>query len=436
MDERSARQAYRKLHTLRGVLDSAAHDRSFDETSTAAVELYRDFLSILTDNFSEIDDAVMPDFHEALSSKIGPLLRFVIPLRASDLPWSLIPPFESVLRRELGDAYGLLLRPAWEYNYSVYSADLRTILTKILEVFLPHRVNSFTREKLHIHVFTFPFLEKNNVVLNSVLGHEIGHFFHDNWRRTEGAAIIDSAWSDLWDTYSAQHGGDLFEPYRKTETGIRILEGLFREIVSDLVGHRLFGPCMLYSLYYLSLSYPKNEPPSKETDYYPPFKYRVRLLMDEVDTGNSALVALENSAGEGAKAIRGIHDRIRNYLQRTDDREALQNCLVETNFFEDKLPQIREYVTKSVQQPQVSFDRVPVLFDQLKRRIPINEFEREPVSISEILMTGWLHYFALLEGHEFRSFVDEYRVLMRLLLKSIYSSYVQTSFASAAAEVQ
>jgi hypothetical protein len=435
MDDRSVKQAYRKLHTLRGVLDSAAYERSFDQTSSAAVALYRDFLSVLTENFSEIEDAAMADFNQALSSRIGPLLRFVIPLRASDLPWSLIPAFEFVLRQELGDDYGLLLRPSWEYNYSVYSVDLRTILIKILEVFLPHRVESFTGATRHIHVFTFPFVEKNNVVLNSVLGHEIGHFFHDTWRRNDGVAIIDAARTVLWETYNAQHSGELFEPYNSTENGIRILEGMFREIVSDIVGYRLFGPSMLYSLYYLSLSYPRNEPPSKDTGYYPPFKYRVRLLMDCVDADESPLSIFEKSERDGAKAIRAIHDSIRHYLKQTDDRTALQQCMVETRFFEKKLPEVLEYVERTVKQQPMSFDRIPILFEQLRLRIPINEHESKPVTLPEILMAGWLHYFTLLESDDHRSFVDDYRVLMRLLLKSIYSGYVHESFSSVAAEV-
>ena len=426
-------QAYRKLYSLSGLIVKAKGHSLFSSTDGEALEMFEGFIEVFKTHFEEIENAVYVDFHETLSKRIVPLFSLINPQNTSDIPWSLIPAFERVLKTELGDEYGLILRADWNYNYTVYTRDLSYYLKQVLQLFLPKRVKDFvdTYVKKSIHVFSFPIIEKNNAVLNTALGHEIGHFFHDQWEKTEaGQRIFKEANKTLWEEYSQKDPDDLFLPFQKTEKGLLVLKGMYREIISDLVGYLLFGPSMLYALFYISNLEADAVKPGEENDYYPPLKYRIRILKQIVDK-DEEVENLINAESYSILKIKELHMSIEEYLADKGDLEVLNNFLIERNFFDNSVSKLKSYLEEKITQTRISYENILDLDSLLDNGIPINELERKPVELNKIILVGWYHYFRLLNNKDKVEYVKQFQQSMRLLLKSVYSSYVQNNFISA-----
>lgn len=430
-------QAYRKLHSLSGLIEKAKGQSIFSSTDGDALTMFEGFIDFFKTYFEEIEDAVYVDFHETLAKRIVPLFSLINPQNTSDIPWSLIPAFERVLKTELGDEYGLILRADWNYNYTVYTHDLGSYLKQVLHLFLPERVREFanTYVKKSIHVFSFPVIEKNNAVLNTALGHEIGHFFHDKWEKSEeGSRILEQANKVLWQEYSQKDPDDLFLPFQKTEKGLLALKGMYREIISDLVGYFLFGPSMLYALFYISNLEADTIKPCEENDYYPPLKYRIRTLKQIVDN-DEEVQKLLNSEPHSVLKIKDLHMSIAEYLSDQRDLQVLNDFFIERKFFEDSIYELMSYLGERITQACISYDYILDLDSLLDNDIPINELELKPVELNKIILVGWYYYYRLLGNKDKEEYVKQFQQSMRLILKSVYSSYVQNNFISAKARV-
>ena len=430
-------QAFRKLHSLSGLIERAKGQSIFSSTDGDALEMFEGFVGFFKTYFEEIEDAVYVDFHETLAKRIVPLYSLINPQNTSDIPWSLIPAFERVLKTELGDEYGLILRADWNYNYTVYTHDLGSYLKQVLHLFLPERVKEFadTYVKKSIHVFSFPIIEKNNAVLNTALGHEIGHFFHDKWEKSEdGKRLFELANKTLWEEYSQKNPNDLFLPFQKTEKGLLVLKGMYREIISDLVGYLLFGPSMLYALFYISNLEADIVKPVEENDYYPPLKYRIRILKQIVDN-DEEVQKLLNSESHSVLKIKDLHMSINEYLSDQKDLEVLDDFLIERKVFEESVSVLLSYLEEGITQSRISYEHILDLDSLLDNDIPINELEQKPVELNKIILVGWYYYFRLLDNSDKDEYVKQFQQSMRLLLKSVYSSYVQQNFISAKARI-
>lgn len=185
------------------------------------------------------------------------------------------------MKKEFGDNYLLLFRPQWQFNFSVITEDFISYLKEILMIFLPANeieINKKIQMKRYIF-FSFPFLEKTNVLLNSIIGHEIGHFYHKHWEEDKYPEIKNKHNKELREYYEEINPNDFFIAYDKTHEGLEMLSGMYREIISDIYGYFLFGPSIIFSLYDISTFETRPILPSEKNGYYPMTKYRIRILM-------------------------------------------------------------------------------------------------------------------------------------------------------------
>lgn len=113
-------------------------------------------------------------------------LRYVQGSRTDRLPWGIIPSFEKLAAKLVPDKQ-VLLRPKWNYNYTVTLSDFRDVYLEGLEEFrddLPDvdiESNVLGDLKRPFHVIAFPSLERENILLHTLLGHELGHLFADRF---------------------------------------------------------------------------------------------------------------------------------------------------------------------------------------------------------------------------------------------------------------
>lgn len=142
-----------------------------------------------------------------------------------------------------GGSTDVLTGPRWAMNFSFNEVWLRqaTLLNKLLGLGLV--------ESRYV-VFTFPAWQKDNVLLNCIIGHELGH----NIDREMG--ISEVLLAEVTANQQAKElltGSDWFpsgvgNPYQLNE---RLLTGLLKqwigELVADAVGIILFGPAFYYA---------------------------------------------------------------------------------------------------------------------------------------------------------------------------------------------
>lgn len=112
--------------------------------------------------------------------QFGSHIRYVESARTDQLPWQVIPSFEKLVEL-LRSGAQVMLRPMWHYNYATIVSDLRELYLQELqeyEYYLPEvdvESNVVFPLGSAFHIISFPALERDNILLHSVIGHELGH---------------------------------------------------------------------------------------------------------------------------------------------------------------------------------------------------------------------------------------------------------------------
>jgi hypothetical protein len=400
----------------------------FNNASNAALNNFRIAVEYLIDNFKKLDEVHYAQLNIKISMNIMPQIRFIQRSKTRNIPWSLIANLDELLKNEFGDKCFLLYRPQWHFNYSVLTEDINSYLKNILTSFYPEDEDNI--EKLFsddkIHVFSFPFLEKNNVLLNSILGHEIGHFYHKTWEQNEYMKKQEEYNNILKNYYDNHSKDELFTPYENTKEGLEILKGLYREVIPDFYGYLLFGPSIVFSLFDISEFEPKPILPSESNRYYPMIKYRIRLLVRHFLKKDSELNELLCKESDCSLFLKKKITTIDEYLIKDDDVTlftAKRNK--ELELFEASLDEIITNMRSKMKAKYIKYKNIDRLFELINRHIPINELDDKPVDIMEIIFSGWIYFEKINEesGQE-SDYVLNCQILMRLLLKSLHSSYI------------
>ena len=305
----------------------------------------------------------------------------------------------------------------------------------MLELYLPllseKIIPRFSNED--IHVFSFPYMEKTNVLLHSVTGHEIGHFYHAEWKGQEN---IEKKFSNIYDEllkWYQENESDLIKPVERAQHGLNIITGMCREIYSDIIGYYIFGPAMLYSLFYISIFEKKILDPSKENNYYPSIKYRIRFLYDKFYRSENIFTGPKENA-DNNKIIDSIQKELKQYLHSQEDVSVMKKYEKEKEVFETLTNNFLSFISKpsenfvSLENFTIESEKTKYLLNSLRNGLPINEYNSKPNEMNEILFVGWLKFFEnMLEFHT-DEYTTEYQKLMRLLLISLNSSYIQRKY--------
>jgi hypothetical protein len=424
---------YRRIIGLADFIQELGKYDYYNKASNIAIQDYNKLIQYFKDNFEKIDAIHYDKLYRLINGHIIPNIRYIQRTETKNIPWSLISNLDEILKNELGDNCWLLFRPQWHFNYSVITEDLVTYLKKILFVFFPDDKeinNIFSNER--INIFSFPFLEKTNVLSNSIIGHEIGHFYHKKWEQNDYNQIKENYNKILKKYYDNLSPDDMITPYINTEEGMSILDGMYREIISDIsdiYGYYLFGSSIIFALLDLSEFEVRQMLPSKENDYYPSNKYRIRILVKYLlkkDTGVNSLLADNNDC---SKYLKNYISDINEYLQKDDDIILFsQKRNKEKELFESSLPDIIEKIKNSIKHDYIKYENTNKLFKNLNENLPINEINYVPINIMQIIFAGWIYYKKINEDYSGDEYVLNYQILMRILLKSLHSSFIHKKY--------
>jgi len=290
------------------------------------------------------------------------------------------------------------LTPIFEHNYSY--RDLKNYLTKVTEI-LPNTKHVLSLLPDHLSVLQFPDIYRDNLVANSLLGHEVGHFIDDVYGITEKItpkALINKAkFEDLLQRLKkdieVEMRGPLPEFIKleqiRTDLLTRINYSINRwimELTSDLIAFRLCGPVFLFALSEFLLS---RHHPDYSSDKYPPAVLRLGLLLEEfTDIGFIDYIQERGDKNLITELINGI----KNYLDTTKTDSNTDIVYDTVVSIKSLIKQEANSCTKGFQyEPKLFGEEVFKLIERLREFIPPCEIDyQKPANLVSILNAGMI----------------------------------------------
>jgi hypothetical protein len=372
-------------------------------------------------------------------------------------------PVEKIIRK-FDEQSAFILVPIFDYNYMYW--DILRPLKKSLKNVLPseeiERIFSSMRGKYA--VFGLPLIMKNNIVLNAILSHELGHFLDETKGLSQKVlkkVVLDEERVD-----------GLVRKMEKSRLGEKevkltyfITSGTLRarliriaatqvsdwitELVSDDIAFHLFGPIFLYSLSSFLITLVKLDEASSD---HPPPRLRIQLLLEEFERMDypKILVSAEDKtdrkdAEEFAKLSIELKSLIQNLKteQPAEPDEIVMFQELVMDAVQKVVPEIRKEVRDLVTQVEYSpnkfKDDVFTLSKILGVIVPPSEIEvGKPASSVSILNAGalykLLHASDLNEVFDAQSNMDKLEVRDRinaLILKALELEDIQIQMSEA-----
>lgn len=295
----------------------------------------------------------------------------------------------------------ILTGPRWEMNFGFSEVWLAQAvsLKQLLGLDLSER---------RFILFTFPAWLKENVLLNCIVGHELGHNIDLETGISEvvlAEAREKQAFKNLLsrsDWYSKELKGNAYQHNERYLT--RLLRQWIGELVADVIGMILLGPAFYYSAIEVDLirgvASPYN-PPSKFIDIYvwshPRLStrnmLRTRLLRErgffsllpevikkDIENRTAMWTAARSSPAQVMEAVPSVDW----YVACDEVLREMEDRIVEQ--VELSLPESVHYGVEKYQ------GRADLLADYVGHLVPPCELNGEPVDDVTILNAGWLAY--------------------------------------------
>lgn len=213
-------------------------------------------------------------------------LQYIESSKMSKVPSGLSAPLQKI-SQNIESNVEILLLQQWKYNYSINKKnrilryqEVSDMLSPYVSTELTDKINPFLDNP--IYSIYFPSLEKNNILLYSVLGHEIGHLVADKKYEEFRQKFFETnnTGNELFLLYK-NYSKELTRPKFHRYIDI-IAKRLYDELLSDVVGAIIFGPAMLFSMYEFSQQFEIDSIPQEKNQFYPSWKTRLRIIYNSI----------------------------------------------------------------------------------------------------------------------------------------------------------
>jgi hypothetical protein len=442
--------------------------RICDYVSKATVAIYSEIDWSLPAEEIEFDLTLLRTT-DHLIKVVAEQLRYVEAARTERIPWSIVASFEKLVAAFLPDIQ-IMLRAMWRYNYAFHMVNQGDVYRRYLEPYREYvpgvNLESEVLKEMQrpFHIISFPSLEQKHILLHCLLGHEIGHLLVGKFLTKEReAAFLEKIKSEVTHaadedlkTLPAGVDEDVRRTVRERTIGAYLQETLnqwrraLEELLSDATAVFLFGPAALLSILDLAIQNHLDETPEAATNYYPPWRMRLRhslLLLDE--QGGWFPVPVELFRGHADRARR-VNDRV------TLIRSLVGSDLDQTEINKSRLAHIAyrevgaviaeghafllETSKLAAHRPSAHavYERLPILVERLDHQIPPNAFEQSLeddriASFAEIINASWLHKvsttpFDAVTGQFDSTAVEARNLMNNLTLKAIEFAHLETEY--------
>ena len=227
------------------------------------------------------------------------LMEFIEGANIDDAPSALVQPFKRLISKYFSDTE-IIIRATSEYNFTFYE-----IASEIKDLFKEAPFSNICDQlPKKLIVISFPRVEKENVLLQSIVAHELGHVFcresefdldkkivKDIFIKREDVDVLVKDFSKFIEGSENQSSEDeLITTSPPTELEIRNLiskdinskmKSWVKELCSDALGTCLFGPAFFFSFLDLTISVQDLD---METFSHPPPRIRIKFITTVLDS--------------------------------------------------------------------------------------------------------------------------------------------------------
>lgn len=396
-------------------------------------------------------------------------IRFAQSAQTRFMPYSLIKPLEKEIAK-IEPNISILFRPQWSYNYSCRTINKKdffeyynNLLTEIyispnpIKLKTENESNKSNKSNNKFFVIAFPSIERKNILLHCLLGHELGHVLFSSkevidieiYNKKASIEIIKKIPED-----NPKNESNLPKERtkRKSRTFGYIYESLwkkgFEEIASDIIGTLLFGPSFLFAQFesIFQNKFPLDSLPKYENEYYPPWRTRLRYIYSLCDELKYFPIP-DDIFQNNQTVIKRINKRIDSIKKNIDNRkdiDALFNNeeieIAYTQIFssiEDLKTKLIDILKDETFNPISFYKKVENLIYRIKNGITPNEIMNsqrviEKVNLFEIITAGWFYKIGFKNNIKNLNKIEEtYSITEtnnRLILKAIEYSYITEKY--------
>ena len=407
-----------RAHTLCSGLSQRFEEiYTFDFPTPTPQKLIQLLQNILLEFSEEINKATDAKFLILISQLIefyGSFLQFLDNANTEQTPRGLVHILEDIIHKLDPDAE-LLAWPQAEYNYSIIDI-IGPIKDATENIFSAEtHTNIFKPFKGPLKLISFPRIERDDILVHAIFGHEIGHPIADDFLSNEElkSPFLDGlteARKKLVKKYEKQIS-TLPSDVEKVNYTQELLSQLItvrkrglEELISDCVALLVFGPSALFASYDVLVLSGLDVPPSYP-DYYPPSRYRLRVIKELMDKEGFTETLLDFKApdvdNEEEKSLKGFLDNIDIIIGDYSDQSEINiNPILEIayDWLKDTLSEAIDFAKKQVADVTYSKDiiqkEIPDLLERLELDLPPNEIGVYPkveiVDWKSAILSAWI----------------------------------------------
>lgn len=382
-------------------------------------------LYIVKENIDSVHYVHLPILNYFLETNFLRLCSFIEKASPAYVPWSLISELEEHTSTLIAPAEKVIIRAENYFNYSIHIVDIISELLSELRKYIGDIEGLRDENYLKPRIFTIPLLEKNNILLHSILFHEIGHFYEKKFSDSDDIKILIN--NTIADVIREGESQTLFTAGEATN----ILKGFIREIYSDIFALYYCGLPILFSTYHFQKAYPEPSLPDESNNYYPPIKYRLRILYN-ICISEKINNELKKSDHNAHKSLLSAIRNIKDVLSDENDIDLLNSkdySLIARISFENIIEKIVKDAKSVIVTSLNDLEDIDKLFDKLLNMIPPCEINEKPQNIMKILTSGWaVYYYYFNESSDANIRYENITTLNLLCLKALTQSFFFRKF--------
>ena len=347
----------------------------------------------------------------------------------------------------------LIVSPKTEHNYTITN-----IYPEVYKHTKRLLSNSIAKEILSnceagINVVGFPRIERENILLHVLFGHEFGHPVADEFIAAEAKskkskadlASIRKQVNSVVRTYKINDNLDRTEAHKNLF--VRVIEirtrGL-QELVSDAVATFIFGPSAIFAAADVLIPDGLDNVPTGP-EYYPPTRFRIRLMMKVLAETEYLRVLREITLPRYLIPIRQAVNRHMKLLSEiakgSDDLKAISNLdehRIAFNWLQRSLTgaiaHAKRRVEKSTYSSKIARLEVPQCLERLYLEVPPGEIGKFPhlkaVDCRSAILAGWMYkiYQVTRKDADWITRAKQISMAQSLTLKGIEDSFLKGEY--------
>jgi hypothetical protein len=336
--------------------------------------------------------------------RLAKLSRFFVQGESPVLQSDILVPWDDVVKKVHPDA-ALIIRTQSAYEFEA-RVEIREVFEKSLPLQLSLR-DIFRGFPRYFLVFNIPAIEAWNVLHQTLLAHEIGHFIYKCQRLDDIAfAILAKHLPDIKRLFDdafvkglAGVASHTYEQFQEWVSGI--VASRFKELMSDIFALQIVGPCIVTALRDFGLPGYSLDFTSDDGTmflYYPSFRTRFLALLKRVDV----FFQSDGSGGNGNVMTQWCEDLkqwqaalLASGPPPTSPFSTVDNIVEEC--VDAASEKLEGSTCRWAYDRQIFQHEVLPLYNRIVEKIPPNELrcgehQTAPASWQSILNAAWLSY--------------------------------------------